>query len=234
MARFRRLKQELSELLARDDWRERLGELDQDPETLVNPLLALRLARDELVCWRAVEALGRATAQVAETAPERARTLMRTFMWYMNEESGNLGWGIPEAMATAMVENDRLAREYHTILASYVYCEEDCDGNYLDHPELRRGVYWGLGLLAEHRPELVEHAERFLVEGCRDEDAVNRALAVRTLGILAAQGSCIGPEPRTAASALTKDKSPVHLYLDGALVDATVADLARNALARMG
>ncbi|MGE4504996.1 MAG: DVU0298 family protein [Desulfovibrionaceae bacterium] len=241
MARFRAQKKELEALLEGDDWRERLDERmdalarerEGGPATLANPLLALRLAKAERTAWRAAEALGRVTARTADVSMEKARVLMRTYMWYLNEESGNLGWGIPEAMAAAMADNDRLAREYHTILASYVYCEEGCDGNYLDHPELRRGVFWGLGRLARARPELVEHAQRFLVQGCKDHDAVNRGLAARVLGILASSGRCTGPAARTALRAISGDSSEIRVYEDGFLRDATVGELAAEALAQM-
>lgn len=230
MARFRQLKKDMAAALARDDWRKSLASMHIDPDTQVNPLLALRLHPIELVCWRAVEALGSAVAELAETRMERARVHMRTFMWFMNEESGNLGWGIPEAMATAMAQNERLAREYHTIVASYVYCGEDCDGNYLDHPELRRGVFWGLGRLAETRPETVTHALRFLVTALKDADGPNRGLAARAIGILAAKGETVSPEAAAALTALTDDHAPVRVYRSGTIEATTVAALAEEAL----
>ncbi|MBU1611853.1 MAG: HEAT repeat domain-containing protein, partial [Proteobacteria bacterium] len=194
MARFRALKKELEIVLAQEDWETQILALGLDPEVLTSPLLALRLSKSEIVCWRAVEALGLVAARLADSRMEKARILMRTLMWYMNEESGNLGWGIPEAMASAMVRSERLAMEFHTILASYIYCDASCDGNYLDHPALRRGVFWGLGELARKRPELVEPAMRFLVAGCSDEDATNRGLAARAIGILAEGGRIIDDE----------------------------------------
>ncbi len=233
MARFRKLKKELAQLLSSDNWREQLLSMSANPGILANPLLTLRLNRDELVCWRAAEGLGMVAAHLAETNMEKARTLMRVFMWFMNEESGNLGWAIPEAMACAMTLNEKLAQEYHTILASYIYSDKDCNGNYLDHPELRRGVYWGLGRLAKHRPSLVQHATRFLEQGCSDQDAHNRGLAARTIGILAQKGSPIPQSTQKAVTALTTDTTPMRIYQDDHMKNTTVGTLAIKALSRL-
>ena len=144
MSRFRRIKKELRDILAGDDWQDRLSELDNwSPGELVSPLFNLRLDREEDVRWRSVTAFGLTAARLADAAMEKARVLMRTCMWHMNEESGNLGWGIPHFMAEAMVRSEKIAKEYHKILSSYIFCDETCDGNYLDHQELRRDVFWG-------------------------------------------------------------------------------------------
>ncbi|WP_022662551.1 DVU0298 family protein [Paucidesulfovibrio longus] len=229
MARFRALKGGMRDALAADDWETRLEEFVDLPERQVTgPLLSLRLDRDESVRWRAAVALGRVVARMAESSMESARVLMRTLMWYLNEESGNLGWGIPEAMAEAMANNAGLAREYHTILASYIYCESDCDGNFLDHPELRRGVFWGLGRLASARPELVRKAERFLVAALNETDGPNRGLAAWTLGLLGADSA------REGLLALESDPAEVRLFREGTLETTNVGQLAREALERIG
>lgn len=228
MATFRKLKQEMRTALMAEDWEQRLDGFAHLPERrITGPLLALRLDREELVRWRAAVALGRVVARLAEDAMESARVLMRTLMWYLNEESGNLGWGIPEAMGEAMAGNARLAEEYHTILASYIYCEEDCDGNFLDHPELRRGVFWGLARLAQVRPDKVAHAERFLVAALDEPDSWNRGLAAWALGLVGAQSA------REPLQALLDDDAELRMYRNGAVQSVSVARLAQEALERL-
>lgn len=225
MSRFRRIKKEVRVLLVAPDWRQRLVELEQwEPGSLVAPLFSLRLDPDEDVRWRTAVAFGIVAGRIAEANMEKARVLMRTFMWHMNEESGNLGWGVPEAMAEAMVNNARIADEFSSILASYIYCDSECDGNYLDHPDLRRGVFWGLGRLATVRPELVAPSVRFLRSGLEDEDAHNRALAARALGILRDDAAVEPLQP------LLQDMSSVRFLQDDTIRETSVADLAREAL----
>ncbi len=225
MSRFRRIKKELRTLLAAADWRRHLAELEQwEPGNLVSPLFSLRLDRDENVRWRTAVVFGLVAGRIAEANMEKARVLMRTFMWHMNEESGNLGWGIPEAMAEAMVNNTRLADEFSSILASYVYCDSECDGNYLDHADLRRGVFWGLGRLGEVRPELVLPSERFLLAGLADQDAHNRALAARALGILRASNAV------SSVNKLLQDNGSVRIFEDDSVRETTVSAMAQEAL----
>lgn len=229
MSRFRSTKKKVREILAGDDWQARLAELEAyPPGDLVPPLLNLRLDRDEAVRWRSVTAFGLTSARLAEASMEKTRTLMRTLMWYMNEESGNLGWSIPHFMAEAMVHNDRIAKEFHKILASYIFCDEKCDGNFLDHPELRRDVYWGLARLAGERPDLVEHGERFLVAALDDADAYNRAYAAWVLGLIKAEGA------KEKLESLKADNKEIRTFRGGEIVDLTVGTMAGEAFEALG
>ncbi|QJB58298.1 DVU0298 family protein [Pseudodesulfovibrio sp. zrk46] len=229
MSRFRRLKKDVRAILADPDWQNRLTELEAwAPKELVPPLLSLRLDKDEEVRWRTVTAFGLTAGRMAEASMEQTRVLMRTCMWYMNEESGNLGWGIPHFMAEAMVHNEKVAKEFHKILASYIFCDEKCDGNFLDHPELRRDVFWALARLASERPEYVRHSERFLVAALEEEDPYNRAYAAWTLGILKADGVLDKLE------GLASDGTEIRTFRDNQLVDVTVGELVSHAVALMG
>lgn len=229
MARFRQTKKDVREILAAPDWKERLSELEAwAPGQLVAPLFSLRLDRDELVRWHTVVAFGLVGERLARTGMEKARVLMRTFMWHMNEESGNLGWGVPESMAEVMVRQETLAREFSSILASYIYCDKECDGNYLDHPDLRRGVFWGLGRLAQVRPELVEHAEKFIISALDDEDAHNRGLAAWVLGILGSK------QALSRLKRLLRDESPIAIFRNDVIEETTVSELAKAAVTAVG
>ncbi|WP_319543356.1 DVU0298 family protein [uncultured Pseudodesulfovibrio sp.] len=228
MSKFRNTKKTVREILIDDNWQERLVELDDfRPGELMPPLLSLRLDRDEAVRWHTVPAFGRAASRMADTSMEKMRTLMRTLMWYMNEESGNLGWGIPHFMAEAMVQNEKIANEFHKILASYIFCDAECDGNFLDHPELRRDVYWGLARLASVRPEMVSHGERFLIVGLDDADAYNRGYAAWVLGLIKANVATGKLE------SLKNDEAELRTFKDGVIRDMTVGAMAREALTCM-
>lgn len=247
MPRLRRLKQELRLELVSPDWAGRLAaRLLDAPESLKGPLLALRLDREPLVRWRAVEGLGMLTAHLAKIALERARVLIRIFMWYLNEESGNLGWGIPEAIGESLARSPRLAPEYASILVSYISDEPGMDGNFLDHAELRRGACWGLARLAGARPEQVRPWARFLVRELADADAGIRGLCARGMAALA-RDPALGPggaakdaegaaEVRGAGPALTAllgDDAELELYAGGEVRTVRVGELAAEALAAL-
>ena len=112
MARFRDQKTELLRLCAGADWKQALEQrISNEAAALetVNPLLAI-LSRPEL-SWRAAFGLGLAVSFMVKKDMEAARIFMRRLMWSMNEESGNLGWGIPEAMGCILAESPALAKE---------------------------------------------------------------------------------------------------------------------------
>jgi HEAT repeat protein len=224
MGSFRRLKSDLREILGDDRWRERFGETDGlEPRKLLGPLFAMLLDRNENVRWRAVEALGRLVGRMAGDRLEPARETMRMFMWRLNEESGNLGWGVPESMAASMAANTSLAKEFVSILVSYVQSEEGLDGNYLDHPELRRGVYWGLGRLAQDQAGRVREHASALRRGLKEQDPACRGFAAWALGVLGDAAALDDLDN------LASDQAAVRIFRDGEVRDATVAALASEA-----
>jgi len=234
MAHFRDLKRRVRALLLGHDWREALDGLAAVPaRQLPGPLFSLLLDKDELVRWRAVEAFGRSIARMAQsTLPdegiEAARGVLRQCLWRMNEESGGLGWGIPEALGESLARHRRLAGEFHRVLASYVREEVRGEGIYLEHAALRRGVFWGLGRLAQSFPELVTGDAAALLAGLADEDGANRGLAAWVLGLLGEDSA------RAGLAALVDEATEVALFLDGELVRTSTGELARQALARLG
>jgi hypothetical protein len=189
----------------------------------VNPLISFLYHPEPIVRWRAVSAFGAVAAALAESEPEGARVVMRRLMWQLNDESGGIGWGAPEAMGEAMACSSRLAGEYHAILVSYVRL----DGNFLEHPILQRGVLWALGRLAEIRPDLVQHAGPALNPFLRSVDAHHRGLAARAAGLIGTR-SLVSEIER-----LRGDPEAIDLYGDWHLASVAVADLAAEALRRL-
>lgn len=225
MPMFRKLKQEVRTILIAPDWQERLPELAAlNAKQITGPLFGLLLDREEVVRWRAVEAFGLTAARLAQESMEQARVLLRSCMWRLNEESGNLGWGIPESMAASLVQHEGLAQEYHRILCSYIFDNPACDGNYLGHVLLRRGAYWGLARLAQAQPVLVEPARPFLVKALSEEDSGCRGLAAWALGLLGVHDALLGLRE------LAGDSASFPLFRDGELGSATVGGLAAEAL----
>ena len=191
---------------------------------LFRPLLSF-IRRDDGIKWRAVGALGVLTSELAGTDRESAREVVRQLIWSTTEESGNIPWGVPEALGEILARHEGLAEEYSDMLLSLMREE----GNFLEHEPLQRGVLWGLGRLAQVRPELlgekgaVEHLGKYLHSG---DDAV-RGLAVRAVGLLGAH------RYRPVVVDHMNDPAEVEVYLDGEPAILKVSDLAREALARL-
>ena len=177
------LRADLEELLLSGDFEFRLPEwVKLAPHRAVNHLIAWLCSPHESVKARAAKALGLLTARMADEEPESARTIMRRLIWSLNDESGGIGWGAPEAMGEIMAAHERLAEEYHRILVSYI----DETGNPLENPLLERGVLRGLETLARARPHLLRCALPALEQCVESGDIVKQTLARRVLDALAA------------------------------------------------
>jgi hypothetical protein len=220
--RGRNLKRKVLDLLRAEDISQGLEEIGSLPgRQVINPLFSFLCSTDPQVKWRAVKAIGEVVKNIAEEDMESARVVMRRMMWNLNDESGGIGWGLPEAMGEVMAQHQGLAVEYVMILKSYI--RED--GNFLEHEPLQRGVLWGLGRLAQERPELLKNVTVHVRPFLSSADAVLRGLAAWTMGLLG------GSQGDPALAALESDETEVTLYLNGTERSYRISELVRKALA---
>ncbi len=217
----RQLRNQVRRLLRQPDLAAAIEEiLKFPPRRVVSPLIALFFSADEILKWRAVSAAGAVTAALAAEEMESARVVMRRLMWSLNDESGGIGWGSPEAMGDIMARHAGLAREFGAILISYL----DPRCNYLEHEILQRGALWGLGRLAHARPALTAPAAGLLPPYLRSPDPALRGLCAWAAGAIAC------PEARPLLQALAADDSPLTIWMTDRLERRTVGRLAREAL----
>lgn len=218
----RDLKGKVLAMLQSDNFDQALHELFQLPaRQVINPLFSFLLHHDEQVKWRAVSAMGDVVANLAEKDMESARVVMRRLMWILNDESGGIGWGAPEAMGEIIASHDGLAKEYASVLVSYV--RED--GNFLEYEPLQRGAVWGIGRVAQVKPHMIQDAVPHFLLFLESPDGIVRGLAAWTVGLLGAAAA------QSMLEALLEDVTEVPLYLNRNLVRRTVGGLAKEALA---
>jgi hypothetical protein len=196
---------------------------DYPAKKAVNVLISFFCSLNPLLRWRSVTCTGGLVAGMAEENIEDARIIMRRFMWMLNEESGGIGWGAPEAMGEIMARSPRLAEEYHRILISYL----DEGGNYLDHEPIQDGVLWGILRLAESSPTLLVSAPPLIRPFLTSPSPVKRGLACTISGLLEDSHS------RDILEQLILDKTVIKLYKDSDIRDYVVGNLARNAFDRL-
>lgn len=229
----RRLKTRVMEILARADIDRILAELHALPaRDVIHALFSAICRSEEPLRWHAVRAMGVSIARLADSDMEAARIVMRRLLWSLNEESGGIGWGAPEALAESMSLHPGLAAEYGHMLISYLRddgSELFQEGNFLEHAVLQRGLLWGIGRLAEVRPEILRDrgVAIDLLPYLDSDDHAVRGLAARALGLL------VTTEAAGAIARLLDDTSPVSLYEKGTLWTVTVAELGRQALLRI-
>ena len=225
--RNRETKRHILDLLASDGWEAGLDGLAELGQQAVAPLFSALCNPSPKVRWRAVTAFGPVIAALAEENPEKARVVMRRFIWSLNDESGGIGWGAPEAMAEIMAMSPRMAAEYHNHVLAYIHedhCRPDC---YLEHAPLRRGAVWGVARLAQVRPELMQAAEPDLLCLLQDCDGAIRGLAAWACGLLGLKSAL------PTLEAMKADPAVLELYRDRVLTEATAKDLALEAATRI-
>ncbi len=194
---------------------ERWAAADSRAWVTLQPLL---FDEDELVRWRAVEALGRVAAVRAREDVDRVRDVLQRTLWLMNDESGGVLWLGPQVFGAVLANVPALCGEMLGILASFL--EED---------PFRAGTRWGLWRVALANPPAVAAVDpagaRALVRSLRDPDPAVRGHAALALAA--------APGPLAARARALRDDPAAFVVFDprtGALRHETVERAAAGAV----
>jgi len=178
-------------------------------------LFSLAHDSDELIVWRAIEALGRLMGAIAEDDVERVRDTVRRLMWLMNDESGGLGWRSPELIGEILVNVPELIEEYGRLLPAYFHEEPFEQGSHL-------AVARSAAINSAPFADFVEDLNNSL----EDSDSAIRCHAASAL-------HDIDPgNHKSRLEKLSRDSSPVELYNfeNGQLEKTTVARVVEKVL----
>lgn len=169
---------------------------------------------DDLLRWRAIEALGLLAGQESGRDLERVREWLRRLLWNMNDESGGLMWHGAEAIGEILMQVEKLIPEFVVILHSF-HREEPFEA----------GTYMALARIATLEPQRVKEFVPFLCQGLTDADPRIRTHAAR---ILALVGEDRATHP--AWDTVLADETPLTLYdhAAGELRNTTVAAHAQS------
>ncbi|OGQ92721.1 MAG: hypothetical protein A2464_01305 [Deltaproteobacteria bacterium RIFOXYC2_FULL_48_10] len=216
----RKTKLEVGTILAEKDRATAFEKLARIPdEQLVGHLFSYFYNMDPLIKFRSASAMGSLVARMAEQNMERARIVLRRIMWNLNDESGGIGWGSPEAMGEILALSPELALEFKSILFSYL----DPGGNFIEHEILQQGVLWGIGTYLEAHPrDLNEKTRAMLYCYLHSEDPIKRAYAFRALGYARSFLCCLVPDP------IRTDDRRVNLFNGWDFSEIRISDLAKS------
>lgn len=218
------LKRRILALLKLPDFEVCLRELRQFPSlNVINSLFSFLYNLNPEIKWKAVTAIGALVAKLADEDMEAARDIMRRLMWNLNDESGGIGWGSPEAMGEIAACHDALAEEYAPILLSYA--RED--GNFLEYEPMQRGVLWGIGRLCLVRQDLVKDSASHIIPFLHSRDSVVRGIAAWIMSLLGRA------EARSSLEGLIEDEFRFKIYMDRRLMERKVKDMAVEALKKL-
>jgi len=218
------LKQRVLDLLGSEDLDFALEVLCSMPLLrVINSLFSFLYSTDEQIRWRAITAMGAVVERLADEDMEQARVIMRRLMWNLNDESGGIGWGSPEAMGEILACHELLANEYAPVLISYARK----DGNYLELEMLQRGLLWGIARLSQVRPYLVQDAVSDFMQYLQSIDPAVRGLAAWLMGLLEAG------DARTTLETLIDDDAELGVYDNRKVINCRVNELAEEALKKV-
>jgi len=221
----RQLKKVFIEELRKEDWDVCFEPyLKLSPSQLINPLISLLYHHQPIIKWRAITMIGKSIAQYALSDKESARGIIRRFMWYLNEESGGVGWGIPEAFGEVLSCYQWMAKEYASILVYYIVP----GGTFLDMQQLQSGVIWGIGRGAQGNKDYFQFAGNHLLPFLNANNLLQRGLslwAMKQLNFI---------PPKEKIQFLKNEHQMIEIYDDCMLKQITIADLAKSLMNEEG
>jgi HEAT repeat protein len=176
-------------LLSRDY--EKVLDLARRERRLVRTLVSLLYDGEPLARWRAVTAVGR----LAAAEPEKVRPLVQRFIWWMNEESGGIGWSSGPALGEIGRMAPELLRDAARVLV-----------HFRAERMILSGVFWGCGRVAETYPEEVKEVVPELETYLADPDAEIRGTVAWALGEIG------DARARRGLESLLRDGEQVLLY----------------------
>jgi HEAT repeat protein len=171
---------------------------------------------EDIVRWRALQAIGRLAAAKARTGLSAPRETVRRMLWAMNDESGNNVFHAPELIGEVLANVPGLIPEFVVNLAAF---SED--------ETYRRGVHWALARAAAVAPSIFAACSALLRRSLSDEDPSVRGSTILALG---PEGAA---ELRPVLERLRGDNAVVELYDPdrGEFRRSSIGELACAALA---
>jgi HEAT repeat protein len=211
----RPLKKEVTKYLEGKNY---LGIITLSPSShkIINLLITLTYDKSQSVSWRAMEAIGLLSKEIAKTDPEKVRNIVGRLLWMIRDESGGIGWSCPEMLGEIVRNNPDLCADIAPIIVSF-------------HEEkmLISGVLWAIGRMGIINDETVGYAIPVTLQYLDSPDDTIRGYAAHAMGRLGAVGAVSKLEQ------LKSDESPIDFYEDGDLKKKRVGAIAEEALVKL-
>jgi len=181
-------------------------------------LITLTYDVDPLICWRAIDAIGRCAGRLSASRPEVMKKYLRRLFWMMSDESGSLAWHGPEVIGEIIRSNLQAFADFIPMTISLLEMEPE------DRPPFLPGILYALGRIGEVAPHLLHASLPQIADALTENDVQTRAMAVWCLGRLQARNLLI------ECPDLAHDQGRALVYRDGQLVQTMISILLYDAL----
>lgn len=139
----------LAQALERDDMDALVAAARTTPGRVVRLLTGRLYVQDEGEKWRAIRALGALARAPGVLSDARVHDLLQRFLWALNDESGAVPYGVPEAMGEILAARPERRASIVPILAGML-TEDDT----FQTGVVECGLYRALGRIG---PDVVSH-----------------------------------------------------------------------------
>lgn len=204
-----KLRAEIAALLQRRDF-DGLVKLHAG-KSVLRHLIAMTYDLEDLMSWRAMEAIGALTARMPA---DEAREVVQKVLWMMREESGNNARSAPDILGEILQANPKPFHDIVPVLVSF-------------HEEefFRTGVLRAMARIARQWPGLIEPFSDIAMGYLQAPEPQVRGYAALVLRALGGK-----PFP---GEHLKADEATVVLYDGSSLTERAVKDLLYKTLLRL-
>lgn len=208
-------KSEIRELLGFHRYEPIIEAAGQDRK-VIRMLISLVYNKEDILSWRAIEAIGLVSGEIAKTNVDMIRNLAQRFLWMMRDESGNGPGSAPEILGEIVRNSPDAFADIGQVVTSFH-----------DEKMLRRGVMRAIWRIADRRPDLLSISQELAAQDLclKDDDAAVRAYALMTAGAMGLKVF------QPLIEGLVSDTSQVIIYTMGEFMHTTVAKIAQRAVA---
>ena len=203
-----RLKDKVRHLLERG-LLEAIGKLALKDKTVIKWLISHSYDKDDLMTWRAIEAMGYVALDLKSSHMGILRETVRKMLWSMSDESGGIGWSAPEILG----EITRSSPEEFSDLIPILWSNRE-------EPSFKAGAICALWRVACVRPDMVILDFADLQELASDPDP-----AVRAYTALLARAIPLERKAEVLEK-LSGDSSTFRLYSGRVLREVAVSEAA--------
>lgn len=214
-----KVKDKVRGLLESRDY-EDVSEMAMQDRGVIKWLISLTYDKEDVISWRAIEAVGVISRNFAKEMMDVLRDTMRRLLWSMGEESGGIGWGAAEMLGEIISGNPDAFHDIVPILWSFK-----------DEEMFRAGILWAMGRISMIRPDLTAFIVKDLPDMMRDINPLVRGYSAWVAGML--HGASDAGNCREQMLQLLDDSSRVVFYKEGDLILRTVGEIAREAIHKM-
>ncbi|HZD60814.1 MAG TPA: hypothetical protein VE439_10235 [Anaerolineae bacterium] len=219
------LKDDIKTLLEQREF-DKLLELAARKKGVIRYLVSFLYSEDDLLHWRAVDALGALAKNPSVLSTEKAHTVISRLFLNLEDQSGGNAWGAIEAVgAMIAVRPNQLGNEIPKMFS------------FISDARLWKGLLWSVRRIGEQRPDLLRDKIFHVVGLLRNPSNTARGHAAWALGAIGdtdvrvLEGLII--DIKETLEGLLDDDSRVRIYREGELQETTVGDLAKEALASL-